>query len=95
MRFGEAEEYVASVPRKDGGMNTHVHELDVGLRARRLVEDFDRHGDLHRLAFRDPDSLQRRSDRRQRRLHPHGERFRFRRATICGQGTCLIMEKEI
>lgn len=52
---GEVTRSAASRP--DLGADTHIHELHVGLGARGLVEDFDGHGDLHRLAFRDPDAL--------------------------------------
>lgn len=38
-------------------INTHVHELHVGFRTGGLIEDFNSHGDLHRLTFWDPDAL--------------------------------------
>lgn len=41
----------------DLSADTHIHELHVGLGACGLVEDFDGHGDLHRLALWDPDAL--------------------------------------
>ena len=40
-----------------GRYDTHVHELHIGLGARRLVEDLDGNGDLHCLTLGNPDPL--------------------------------------
>lgn len=40
-----------------GRIDTHVHELHIGFGARRLIQDLNSDGNLHRLTFGNPDAL--------------------------------------